>query len=263
MGEDNIKTENTNFWYFMWCMLNNVKVHLGYWTAYACQRVRTHSDRHLYTCNLLGAYLQRNVSMKIADSVTNLPVCSDPGYFDLTFFFNKGLTIMKDGVLRFYEVGKGEGVKIKTEKAEEGCEEKEASEEWQTMVGETMLKLEANAVQQLEILLKLHQEAVTQREMMAAQADRMTQAVETMMKMVTVVDQKILRVQQQRMPPKLPTELKQVTPEKPASGAQGMPPEKKRKDSETTTSVPVKKDTPSQGNRRPRKMMNPNQARRK
>ena len=84
---------------------------------------------------------------------------------------------------------------------------------------------------------------------MAAQADKMAQAVETMMKMVTVVDQKIL--QQQRMPPKLPTESRQltpgVTPEKPASSAQGMPPETKRKASETTTSVPVKKDTPRPG----------------
>ena len=118
--------------YFMWCMLNNVKVHLRDWTVYACQRVRTHSDRHLYTCNLLGAYLQRNVSMKIADSVANLPMCSAPGYFDLPFFFNKGLTIMKDDVLRFYEVGKSDGVKIKTEKAEEEGGDRMANEGWQT-----------------------------------------------------------------------------------------------------------------------------------
>ena len=120
-----------------------------------------------------------------------------------------------------------------------------------------MLKLGANTVQQQEILLKLHQEAVAQREMMAAQADKMAQAVETMMKMVTVVDQKILRVQQQRMPPKLPTDSRQltpgVTPEKPASGAQGMPPEKKRKDNETTTSVLVKKDTPRPGEQQAKK----------
>ena len=44
---------------------------------------------------------------------------------------------------------------------------------------ETMLKLGANTVQQQEILLKLHHEAVTQKEMMAAQADKMAQAVET------------------------------------------------------------------------------------
>ena len=69
--------------------------------------------------------------------------------------------------------------------------------------------------------------------------------------MVTVVDQKILWAQQPRMPPKLATESRQltpgVTPEKPASGAQGMPPEKKRKDSETTTSIPVNKDAPTEG----------------
>ena len=55
------------------------------------------------------------------------------------------------------------------------------------------------------------------------------------------------------MPPKLPTELKQETPEKPASGAQGMPPVKKRKDSKTTTSVPVKKDAPRPGEQKARK----------
>ena len=75
--------------YCMWCMLDNVKVHLGYWIAYACQRVRTHSDRHFYTCSLLGVFLQRNVSMKIVDSVTNLPMCSALGYFDLGFFSTK------------------------------------------------------------------------------------------------------------------------------------------------------------------------------
>ena len=124
-------------------------------------------------------------------------------------------------------MGRFDGVKIKTENAEEEGSERVANEGWQTRMEETMSKLGANTVKQQENLLKLHQEAVTQREMMAAQADKMAQVVETMMRMVTVDDQKILRVQQQRMPPKLHTELRQltpgVTPEKPASCVQEMP----------------------------------------
>ena len=161
-------------------------------------------------------------------------------------------------------MGRFDGTKIKTEKVEEDGSERVADEGWQTRMEETMPRLDANTVQQQEILLKLHDEAVTQREMMATQADKMTQAVETMMRMVVVVDQKILRVQQQRMPPKLHTELRQltpgVTPEKPASSAQEMPSARKRKDSESTTSVPAKKDTPRPGEQKDKKDDEPKQS---
>ena len=59
------------------------------------------------------------------------------------------------------------------------------------------------------------------------------------------------------MPPKLPTESRQqapgVTSEQPASGVQQMPSARKRKDSETTPGVPVKKDTPRPGEQKAKK----------
>ena len=92
---------------------------------------------------------------------------------------------------------------------------------------------------------------------MAAQAEKMAQAVETMMKMVALIDQKILRVQQQRMSPKFPTESRQLAPgvtsEEPASSAPEIPSTRKRKDSTTTTSATVKKDTSRPGGQKAKK----------
>ena len=71
-------------------------------------------------------------------------------------------------MIGFYEVGKLDGPKVKTEKVEGEGSERVDVEGWQTRMEETMLKLGANTVQEQDILLKLHEEAMAQRGMMAA-----------------------------------------------------------------------------------------------
>ena len=97
--------------------------------------------------------------MKIADTVTHMPMCISPGSFDLAFLFNKGLPIIKDDKLRFYEVGKIDGPKVKTENVEGKGSVRVADEGWQTRTEEMKMKLGENAMQQKEIMLKLSKEA--------------------------------------------------------------------------------------------------------
>ncbi|XP_042049934.1 uncharacterized protein LOC121795463 [Salvia splendens] len=108
--------------YFTWCMATGVRVHLGYWLAQACHQVTANPSRHLHTCHLLGAYLQRNVIMKIHKACREVKMCLPPEVFNMEYFFNKGLLIKHKRDVCFYEVGKSEA-QIKQEQEVAGVKD--------------------------------------------------------------------------------------------------------------------------------------------
>ena len=91
--------------YFTWCMSKRIKVHLDYWLAQACHQMTANLSRHMYTCYLLGAYIERNFVMKIGKAEPSVTMCELPELFSVEYFFNKGLLYMEGHELCFYNVG--------------------------------------------------------------------------------------------------------------------------------------------------------------
>ena len=65
----------------------------------------------MYTCHLLGAYLQRNIDMNIAKTAPLVVMCEPPETFSVEYFINTGLLQAYGKETFFYEVGD----KVKTE----------------------------------------------------------------------------------------------------------------------------------------------------
>ena len=114
MGTANSALTTTDL-YFTWCMAKGVKVHLGYWLAQACHQMTSNPARHMYTYHLLGAYLQRNIEMKIAKAAPLVVMCEPPEVFSVDYFFNKGLLQTHGTKTLFYSLGD----KVKAEPEEE------------------------------------------------------------------------------------------------------------------------------------------------
>ena len=70
----------------------------------------------MYTCHLLGAYLQRNIDMKIAKTAPLVVMCEPPETFSVEYFFSKWLLQAHGKQTFFYEVG--DKVKVETEAVE-------------------------------------------------------------------------------------------------------------------------------------------------
>ena len=80
----------------------------------------------MYTCHLLGAYLQRNIDMKIAKTAPLVVMCEPPEVFSVEYFFNKGLLQAHGKQTFFYTVG--EKVKAETEEVAEAMPSEEVEE---------------------------------------------------------------------------------------------------------------------------------------
>ena len=91
--------------YFTWCMSKRIKVHLGYGLGQACHQMAANPSRHMYTCHLLGAYIQRNFIMKFGKAEPDVTMCEPPEVFSMDYFFNKGLLYMEGEEVCFYDVG--------------------------------------------------------------------------------------------------------------------------------------------------------------
>ena len=52
-------------------------------------------SHHMYTCHLLGAYIQRNYYLKFRKAEPDVTMCEPPEVFNLDYFFNKGLLYME------------------------------------------------------------------------------------------------------------------------------------------------------------------------
>ena len=71
----------------------------------ACHQMAANPSRHMYTCHLLGAYIQRNFIMKIGKAEPDVMMCEPPELFSLEYFFNKGHLYMEGQEVCFYDVG--------------------------------------------------------------------------------------------------------------------------------------------------------------
>ena len=80
----------------------------------------------MYTCHLLGAYLQWNIEIKIAKAAPLVVMCEPPEVFSVEYFFNKGLLQAHGKKTFFYTVG--DKVKVEAGEAEEAMPSEEVEE---------------------------------------------------------------------------------------------------------------------------------------
>lgn len=178
--------------YFTWCMAKVVKVHLGYWLAQACHQMTGNHGRHMYTCHLLGAYLQRNFIMKIAKSAPEVHMCEPPETFSVEYFFNKGLLYMHGKEVFFYEVW----TLVKSE--QDGVEVVDSVdyEEMKKEMGEMRREL-GGVREKINALRGSITDLVGKS---SVQSDRMADAVKIMMRLADWLDTKFSQTQK-KLPP--------------------------------------------------------------
>ena len=147
----------------------------------------------MYTCHLLGAYLQRNINMKIAKIAPLVVMCEPPETFSVEYFFNKGLLQAHGKETFFYEVGD----KVKTETEAVEAVPSEEVEELRKDVQELRKEMQVMRKEMVRELGGMRKELSGNKEEVktlrgniadlavksSKQNERMTKAVELIMKM--------------------------------------------------------------------------------
>ncbi|KAL1559518.1 hypothetical protein AAHA92_09853 [Salvia divinorum] len=91
--------------YFMWCMKEQKKVHLGYWLAHVCHAIAIHPNLPLHTCHILGEFVRRNCQIHPAAGLPQLPKCPAPEDLDLNLLIRLKFLKVVDKEMRFYIEG--------------------------------------------------------------------------------------------------------------------------------------------------------------
>ena len=154
----------------------------------------------MYTCHLIGAYLPRNIEMRIAKAAPLVVMCDPPEVFSVDYFFNKGLLQTQGTKTLFYSLG--DKVKAEPEEAEEAMPSEEF-EELRKEVQDVKKEMQLMRREMIKELGGIRKELMGNREEVktlrgniadlavkcAKQNERMTEAVELSLKMLKWLQQ--------------------------------------------------------------------------